>query len=113
MSKKFTQSSCSGSGATDDSYHLLWASDRLAIARQVESRLMKIYADLVSLQKMMNYKLTIIDVLKNIAPYVNTEDGRKQTLAEECRKRWLRNAAKKHHSIHYNGKYDDESEERR
>ena len=95
---------------TDDSYHLLWASDRLAIARQVESRLMKIYADLVSMQKMMNYKLTIIDVLKNIAPYVNSEDGRKQTLAEECRKRWLRNAAKKHHSIHYNGKYDDESE---
>ena len=95
---------------TDDSYHLLWASDRLAIARQVESRLMKIYADLVSLQKMMNYKLTIIDVLKNIAPYVNNEAGRKQTLAEECRKRWLRNAVKRHHSIHYNGKYDDEGE---
>ncbi len=113
LSTEYVKSDPFEEDVTDDSYHLLWASDRLAIARQVESRLMKIYADLVSLQKMMNYKLTIIDVLKNIAPYVNTEDGRKQTLAEECRKRWLRNAAKKHHSIHYNGKYDDESEERR
>lgn len=92
---------------TDDTYHLLWASDRLAIARQVESRLMKIYADLVSLQKMMNYKLSIIDVLKDIAPYVDTDEGRKLTLAEKCRKRWLRNAAESYHSIHYNGKYDD------
>lgn len=109
LSTEYVKSDPFEEDVTDDSYHLLWASDRLAIARQVESRLMKIYADLVSLQKMMNYKLTIIDVLKNIAPYVNSEDGRKQTLAEECRKRWLRNAAKKHHSIHYNGKYDDES----
>lgn len=93
---------------TDDTYHLLWASDRLAIARQVESRLMKIYADLVSLQKMMNYKLSIIDVLKDIAPYVNSDQGRKQTLAEKCRKRWLHNAAESYHSIHYNGKYDED-----
>lgn len=92
---------------TDDTYHLLWASDRLAIARQVEFRLMKIYADLVSLQKMMNYKLSIIDVLKDIGPYVNTDEGRKLTLAEKCRKRWLRNAAAGCHSIHYNGKYDE------
>ena len=97
---------------TDDTYHLLWASDRLAIARQVESRLMKIYADLVSLQKMMNYKLSIIDVLKDIGPYVNTDEGRKLTLAEKCRKRWLRNAAESHHSIHYNGKYDENEGEK-
>lgn len=93
---------------TDDTYHLLWASDRLAIARQVESRLMKIYADLVSLRKMMSYKLSIIDVLKDIGPYVNTDEGRKLTLAEKCRKRWLRNAAESYHSIHYNGKYDED-----
>lgn len=96
---------------TDDTYHLLWASDRLAIARQVESRLVKIYADLVSLQKMMNYKLSIIDVLKDIGPYVNEDEGRKQTLAEKCRKRWLRNAARSYNSIHYNGKYDEDGKE--
>ena len=34
---------------TTDTYHLLWASDRLEIARQVEARLTNIYADLVCL----------------------------------------------------------------
>lgn len=96
---------------TDDTYHLLWASDRLAIARQVESRLMKIYADLVSLPKMMNYKLSIIDVLKNVSPYINEDEGRKLTLAEKCRRRWLHNAAKSYHSIHYNGKYEEDEKE--
>ena len=60
---------------TTDTYHLLWASDRLEIARQVEARLTNIFADLVALEKMMNYKLSIIDVLKDIAPFVNDERG--------------------------------------
>lgn len=107
LSTEYVKSDPFEEDQTDDTYHLLWASDRLAIARQVESRLMKIYADLVSLQKMMNYKLSIIDVLKGIGPYVNDEHGRKQTLAEKCRKRWLRNAAESYHSIHYNKKYDE------
>ena len=75
---------------TTDTYHLLWASDRLEIARQVEARLTNIFADLVALEKMMNYKLSIIDVLKDIAPFVNDERGRRLTLVEECRRRWLR-----------------------
>lgn len=111
LSTEYVKSDPFEEDQTDDTYHLLWASDRLAIARQVESRLMKIYADLVSLQKMMNYKLSIIDVLKGIGPYVNDEQGRKQTLAEKCRKRWLRNAAESYHSIHYNGKYDEDEME--
>lgn len=97
--------------ATEDKFHLLWASDRLAIARQVEARLMNIYADLVSLKKMMHYKLTILDVLGHIAPYVNDDQGRKLTLAEKCRKRWLRNAAESHHSVNYNGKYEEDDVE--
>ncbi len=97
--------------ATEDKFHLLWASDRLAIARQVEARLMNIYADLVSLKKMMHYKLTILDVLGNIAPYINDDQGRKLTLAEKCRKRWLRNAAESHHSVNYNGKYEEDDTE--
>ena len=106
LSTEYVKSDPFEEDGTDDTYHLLWASDRLAIARQVESRLMKIYADLVSFQKMTNYKLSIIDVLKGIGPYVNDNVGRKQTLAEKCRIRWLRNAAGSYHSIHYNGKYD-------
>ncbi len=49
-------------------HHLLWSSDRLEIAREVDSRLTRIYADLVSLEKMMHYKRSIIDVLKDALP---------------------------------------------
>lgn len=96
---------------TDDTYHLLWSSDRLEIARDIDTRLTKIYADLVSLEKMMHYKHSIIDMLKAAAPYINDEQGRKLTLIEQCRKRWLRHAANSAHSDGYNGKYDEEDEE--
>lgn len=97
---------------TTDTYHLLWASDRLEIARQVEARLTNIYADLVALEKMMNYKLGIIDVLKDVTPFVNEERGRRLTLVEECRRRWLRGAANSLHSVDYNGKYEETDENR-
>ena len=93
---------------TEDTYHLLWTSDRLEIARDIDSRLTKIYADLVSLEKMMHYKHSILDLIKTIVPYINDQEGRKLTLIEECRKRWLRHAATSGHSDSYNGKYDDE-----
>lgn len=95
---------------TEDTYHLLWTSDRLEIARQIDSRLTKIYADLVSLEKMMHYKHSIIDILRSIAP-LDTDKGRRLTLIERCRKRWLRNAANSAHSDTYNGKYDEEDED--
>lgn len=98
--------------ASTDTYHLLWASDRLEIARQVEARLTNIYAGLVSLEKMMNYRLGIIDVLKDITPYVNDERGHRLTLVEECRRRWLQGAANSLHSLDYNGKYEETAEGR-
>jgi hypothetical protein len=93
---------------TDDTYHLLWSSDRLEIARDIDTRLTKIFADLVSLEKMMHYKHSIIDMLKSIAPYINDEQGKRLTLVEQCRKRWLRHAANSSHSDSYNGKYDED-----
>ena len=96
---------------TEDTYHLLWSSDRLEIARDIDSRLTKIYADLVSLEKMMHYKHSILDFIKTALPYINDEQGRRHTLVEECRRRWLRNAANQMHSDSYNGKYDDDDEE--
>ena len=95
---------------TEDTYHLLWSSDRLDIARQIDSRLTKIYADLVSLEKMMHYKHSIIDILRSIAP-LDTDQGRRLTLIEKCRKRWLRHAANSAHSDTYNGKYDEKDED--
>lgn len=75
-----------------DVYHLLWSSDRLEIAREVDSRITKIYADLVSLEKMMHYKRSIIDVLKDVLPELDTDEGRRLTLVEECHDRWMENA---------------------
>ena len=107
---EYAKSSPVESDDTEDTYHLLWTSDHLDIARQIDSRLTKIYADLVSLEKMMHYKHSIIDILRSIAP-LDTDQGRRLTLIERCRKRWLRNAANSAHSDTYNGKYDEEDED--
>ena len=106
---EYAKSSSVESDDTEDTYHLLWTSDRLDIARQIDSRLTKIYADLVSLEKMMHYKHSIIDILRSIAP-LDTDKGRRLTLIERCRKRWLRNAANSAQDT-YNGKYDEEDED--
>jgi hypothetical protein len=108
---EYAKSSPVESDNTDDTYHLLWSSDRLEIARQIDSRLTKIFANLVSLEKMMHYKHSIIDILRSVAPPLNDEQGRRLTLIEKCRKRWLRHAADSGHSDSYNGKYDDDEEE--
>ena len=94
-----------------DTYHLLWSSDRLEIARDIDSRLTRIYADLVSLEKMMHYRHSIVDMIKSALPYMNDEQGRRHSLVEECRRRWLRNAASQMHSDSYSGKYDDDYED--
>ena len=107
---EYAKSSPVESDDTEDTYHLLWTSDRLDIALQIDSRLTRIYADLVSLEKMMHYKHSIIDILRSIAP-LDTDQGRRLTLIERCRKRWLRNAANSAHSDTYNGKYDEEDED--
>lgn len=78
--------------STGEVYHLLWSSDRLEIAREVDSRITQIYADLVSLEKMMHYKRSIIDVLKDVLPDLNMDEGRRLTLVEECHDRWVENA---------------------
>ena len=51
-------------------------------------------------------------MLKDIAPYVNDERGHRQTLVEECRRRWLQGAANSLHSVDYNGKYGETAEGR-
>jgi hypothetical protein len=78
--------------ATTDTYHLLWSSDRLEIARQIDVRITQIYADLVSLEKMMHYKRSIVDVLKDAAPTLNDTQGKKLTITEEAHERWMKSA---------------------
>lgn len=78
--------------ASGDTYHLLWASDRVEIARQIESRLSHIYADLVSLEKMMHYKLSILDVWRRYGPYIDDQAGRRSNILQEAHHRWMNNA---------------------
>ena len=41
---------------------------------------------------MMHYKRSIIDVLKDVLPDLNMDEGRRLTLVEECHDRWVENA---------------------
>ncbi len=99
---------------TPDTYHLLWSSDRLEIARGIDRRLTQIYADLVSLEKMMHYKLSIVDVLRAASPYINDNQGRRYTIIEEGFQRWMENAAdvsgspmhRRHHDFDYQHEYE-------
>lgn len=93
VSTEYIKSSPQETDDTEDTYHLLWSSDRLEIAREIDSRITKIYADLVSLEKFMHYKLRIIDVWNAIGPHINDEQGR-QAILSECHDRWMDNAEK-------------------
>ena len=77
---------------SEDVYHLLWSSDRLEIAREIDARLTKIYADLVSLEKMMNYKLRWIDVWNRVGPRFELEKDRKLSIIQQAHKDWMENA---------------------
>ena len=92
VSTEYIKSEPLGEDESGDAYHLLWASDRIEIARQIETRLSQIYADLVSLEKMMHYKLSILDVWKRYGPYLDDQTGRRSNIFQEAHHRWMMNA---------------------
>ena len=92
LTTEYAKSDPTTENTDSDIKHLLWSSDRLEIAREVDSRITKIYADLVSLEKMMHYKRSIIDVLKDVMPNIDDNQGRRQTILEECYERWINGA---------------------
>ncbi|WP_308261985.1 coiled-coil domain-containing protein [Prevotella sp.] len=92
ITTEYAKSDLTAENTSSDIKHLLWSSDRLEIAREVDSRITKIYADLVSLEKMMHYKRSIIDVLKSALPEIDDNMGRRQTILEECYERWINGA---------------------
>ena len=61
----------------------------------MDSRINKIYSDLVSLEKMMHYKRSILDALKDVLPEIDDEQGKRKTILEECHDRWMNNAKNK------------------
>ena len=92
ITTEYAKSDPTADNTDSDIKHLLRSSDRLEIAREVDSRITKIYADLVSLEKMMHYKRSIIDVLKSALPEIDDNMGRRQTILEECYERWVNGA---------------------
>lgn len=77
----------------DDKVHLLWASDRLDVAREICHRLEQMYVDLVVLDKFLHYKYSILDWLRDLTVNnLHAERGRRLTIAERSRRRWMHNA---------------------
>lgn len=88
---------------SEDVYHLLWSSDRLEIAREIDARLTQIYADLISLEKMMNYKLRWIDVWNKVGPRFDLEKDRKLSIIQQAHKDWMENAQESGHNVPTSG----------
>lgn len=77
----------------DDKLHLLWASDRLDVAREICHRLEQMYVDLVVLDKYLHYKYSILDWLRDLTVNnLHAERGRRLSIAERSRRRWMHNA---------------------
>lgn len=80
-------------GADDDqdSYHLLWVSDRLRIARQVDYRLSRIYAELLLLEKFMYSRQSLLDYLK-AQVFSGLGDGVRNKVYRKSFRRWRNNS---------------------
>lgn len=87
--------------------HLLWASDRLEIARGIEAKLARIYTDLTMIEKFLHYKYSLSDWVHDLIPRLNADKDRKTSIAERCRRRWLHNSG----STYYEWENEDDSYE--
>ncbi len=73
----------------DDVPHLLYSSDRLAIARHIEARLYHIYGRLLTLEKFMTYRRSLLDWLEDEGKkLVRLDVGKKKTMMDEALQRW-------------------------
>lgn len=61
---KYNYASKADDDEDEDGIHLLWASDRLDVAREVDYQLTSIYSQLVILEKVMQDRETILDFLE-------------------------------------------------
>lgn len=84
---------------TEDTYHLLYASERLEAARAIETRLINIYGDLVNLERMMSVKMSVLDMLEQeLAGMIDTD--RRGGIAGEALERWKTAAGTTGVSVH-------------
>ena len=95
---------------TDGVRHLLWASDRLEIARGIEARLAKIYTDLATIEKFLHYKHTVRDWVHDLLPKLNADKNRKMNIAEKSRRRWMHNGGSDYYDWEEENNYYDDVE---
>lgn len=77
---------------TETTMHLLWTSDRLKVAREVDYRLSKIYAQLIQVEKYIINTNTINDIIKKgVAIILDPQAGRAMIGGKSYR-RWRRSA---------------------
>ncbi len=77
--------------------HLLWAGDRVAMAREIERRLTVICAQLTCLERYLHCRVGIVDVLRRYGPRVDDRRGRNLSLAEMAHARWMEAAESRGH----------------
>lgn len=77
----------------EDAIHLLWVCDRLAIARDVDYRLSKIYAQLVLIEKFMRSRETVLDYLRRAIGITGLSHSRRSGIGSKSLARWHRSAS--------------------
>lgn len=76
----------------EDVHHLLWVSDRLKIAREIDYRLTRIDARLLQAEKYLYKRESILSYLKD-AVFSGLPDGSKSRFGGRAIRRWQRAAA--------------------
>lgn len=88
----YSQNSAASIQEPDGVQHLLWASDRLEMARTIESRLAKIYTDLSMVWKFMHYRHGAAAWLRTLAPKFDNYRDYKPTVIEHSLQQWLQSS---------------------
>lgn len=76
----------------EDAVHLLWACDRLAVARDVDYRLSKIYAQLVLIEKYLRSRETLEDYLRRAMGMTVANTVNRYRIGNKSFRRWHRSA---------------------
>lgn len=76
----------------DEAFHLLWVSDRLRVARDVDARLSKIYAELVLVEKFMRQRMELEEVMHSLLGLGGIGDNLRSKVGRRSFRRWFRAA---------------------
>ena len=78
----------------DDAIHLLWVCDRLAVARDVDYRLSKIYAQLILIEKFLRQRIELEDYLSRALGINIINNVGHRRIGNKSFRRWYRSASR-------------------